>query len=118
MATDAKMGSILLELLTASNDISNRFLAPDINEIVSNENCAEMFDILVINALGHKCPIAESTIDSAMNFIIGKCHNEINTSDCDDHEKHRERQHCTLFYTQAGQSLKQHFDKWGLLHRC
>ena len=96
----------------------NMFMAPEIDEIVKNEECADMFDILIVNALGYKCPICESTIDSAMSFIIGKCHNEINTSNYDDNEKHHECQQCTEFYTQASNDLKRHFDSSGLLYKC
>ncbi|MBE6318919.1 MAG: hypothetical protein E7081_08110 [Bacteroidales bacterium] len=118
MAKNTGMGSVFVELLTKSNDMGNRFIAPEIDEIVKNDECAEMFDILVVNALGHKCPICESTIDTAIAFIIGRCHNEINESDYDDNEKLIERQQCTDFYNQAAQNLKQHFDESGLLHRC
>ncbi len=118
MAKEARMGSIFLEFLTQSNNMSNRFMAPDIDEIIKDEHCSEMFDILIINALGHKCPICESTIDSAMSFIIGKCHREINSSDYDDNEKSHECQNCSDFYTQAAQSIKHHFDLAGLLHHC
>ena len=118
MAKEARMGSIFLEFLTQSNDMSNRFIAPEIDEIVKNDEWAEMFDILVVNALGHKCPICESTIDTAMNFIIDKCHNEINLSECDDNEKHIERQQCTDFYNQAAQNLKNHFNSAGLQYKC
>lgn len=118
MAKDARMGSIFLEFLTQSNNMSNRFMAPEIDEIVKNDECAEMFDVLIINALGHKCPICESTIDTAMNYIIDKCHNEINSSNYDDTEKHNERQQCTDFYTQAADNIKQHFASTGLLYKC
>ncbi len=118
MAKEARMGSIFLEFLTQSNDMSNRFIAPEIDEIVKNDECAEMFDILVVNALGHKCPICESTIDTAISFIIGRCHNEINESDYDDDEKHIECQQCTDFYNQAAQNLKNHFNSAGLLYKC
>ena len=30
-------------------------MAPEIDEIVKNEECADMFDILIVNALGYKC---------------------------------------------------------------
>ena len=118
MAKEVRMGSIFLECLTKSNNMSNRFMAPEIDEIVKNEECADMFDILIVNALGYKCPICESTIDSAMSFIIGKCHNEINTSNYDDNEKHHECQQCTEFYTQASNDIKRYFDSSGLLYKC
>lgn len=118
MAKEARIGSIFLEFLTQSNSMSYRFIAPEIDEIVKNDECAEMFDILVINALGHKCPICESTIDSAMSFIINKCHKEIEASSYDDTEKSNECQQCTDFYTQAAHDIKQHFDKSGLLYKC
>lgn len=118
MAKNATMGSVFVEILTGSNDMNNRFMAPDIDEIVTNEHCSEMFDILVINAMGYKCPICESTIDSAMSFIINKCHKEIEASNYDDTEKNNECQQCINFYTQAAQNLKQHFASTGLLHKC
>lgn len=118
MAKEARIGSIFLEFLTKSNNMSNRFMAPEIDEIVKNEECAEMFDILVVNALGHKCPICESTIDTAMSFIIGKCHREIDASTYSDTQKLQERQQCTQFYTQAATSIKNHFASTGLLHKC
>ncbi len=118
MARNATMGSIFLEFLTQSNDMSNRFIATEIDEIVKNDECAEMFDILIINALGHKCPICESTIDSAIGYIISRCHNEINSSNYDDTQKHLERQQSTDFYNQAAQNLKNHFRSVGLLYHC
>lgn len=118
MTKEFRIGSIFLEFLTKSNNMSNRFMAPEIDEIVTNEECAEMFDILVVNALGHKCPICESTIDSAIGYIISRCHKEIEASNYEATEKHSERQQCTDFYTQAANSLKQHFATTGLLHKC
>ncbi len=118
MAKEARMGNIFLEFLTQSNDMKNRFMAPEIDEIVKNDECAEMFDILVINALGLKYPICESTIDTAISFIIGKCHKEINSSGYDDNEKTIERQQCSDFYNQAAKNLKSHFNSAGLLYKC
>lgn len=118
MAKNTTMGSILVEMLVGSNNMNNRFMAPDIDEIIKNEHCSEMFDILVINAMGYKCPICESTIDSAMKFIITKCHNEIESSTYDDDEKNDERLHCSAFYSQAANDIKQRFIKEGLLHKC
>ena len=118
MAKNATMGSVFVEMLTGSNDMNNRFMAPDIDEIVTDEHCSEMFDILIINALGYKCPICESTIDSAISFIISKCHKEIKSSNYDDYEKSSECLQCSAFYTQAAHDLKQHFMSIGLLHKC
>lgn len=118
MAKEARIGSMFLEFLTQSNNMNNRFMAPDIDEIVKNDECAEMFDILVINALGHKCPICESTIDTAIGYIINRCHKEIEASNYEDIEKLQERQQCTDFYSQAAKNLKQHFASTGLLHKC
>ena len=118
MAKNATMGSIFVEILSGSNNMNNRFMAPDINEIIKDEHCSEMFDIFVINAMGYKCPICESTIDSAINFIISKCHKEIDLSSYNDDEKNDERQQCSAFYNQAANDIKQHFIKEGLLHKC
>lgn len=118
MVKENRMGSIFLEFLTKSDNMNNRFMAPEIDEIVKNEECAEMFDILVVNALGHKCPICESTIDTAIGYIISRCHKEIEASNYNEHEKQHESQQCTDFYTQAAQNLKQHFATTGLLHKC
>lgn len=118
MAKNATMGSVFVEMLTGSNDMNNRFMAPDIDEIVTDVHCSEMFDILIINALGYKCPICESTIDSAISFIISKCHKEIKSSNYDDSEKSDECQQCSVFYIQAANDLKQHFLSLGLLNKC
>lgn len=118
MAKNATMGSVFVEMLSGSNNMNNRFMAPYIDEIIKDEHCSEMFDILVINALGHKCPICESTIDSAISYIISRCHKQIEESNYESAEKHQERQQCTDFYTQAAQNLKQHFATTGLLHKC
>ena len=118
MAKNVTMGSVFIEMLTGSNNMTNRFMAPDIDDIITDEHCSEMFDIFVINALGYKCPICESTIDSAINFIIDKCHNEIELSSYNDTEKIEERKQCSEFYSQAAQSIKHRFASAGLLHHC
>ena len=118
MSKTTTMGSVFVEFLTNSNKMSNRWMAPEIDEIINTKECAEMFDILLINALGEKCPICESTIDSAIEYILGRCHKEIEASDYDENEKLQEFRQCADFYTQAATSLKEHFATIGLLHKC
>ena len=116
MTKNSSMGSVLIDLLSSSNNTKDRFMAPVMNEIVSSVECAEMFDIIVINALGYKCPICESVIDSAMNFIISKCHHEINSSSDNETIKVVECENCNSFYSQLATEIKHRFASDGLLH--
>ncbi len=109
------IGSIFADILSSSNNDINAI--GGIIEIIASNDCAELFDILVINSLGYKCPINESTIDNAVKHIIERKCIEIDRSQYTQADKEYEKKQWSDFYIIAGSGIKQRFETSGLLRR-
>lgn len=106
------MGGILLEMISDNRDEEFK---GRIDDIVKNPDCAELFDVIVINAMGYDCPIGAATIDRAIGCIIGKRILEIEASKICDNDKIYEKHQWTDFLNLSGDSIKSRFRSRGLL---
>lgn len=109
------MGSIFIDLLSDAKDATSLLAKNQVNEIINTNACSELFDVLVINALGCRCPIAESSIDNAINYIITLKCNEIDNNAYNECDRIHEIQQWNDFYTLVGNNMKSRFRQSGLL---
>lgn len=109
------MGSIFIEMLSDRDDDVTKQAALNVDDVMKSDVCAELFDILVINALGYRCPINESTIDNAIEYILCKKCQEIDASSFSESARNYEKQQWSDFYILVGTGMKTRFKLSGLL---
>ncbi len=118
MRKTKSMGSIFVDLLSGSNDKTTQNAAMHVDDIIKDDVCAELFDVLVINALGYRCPINASTIDDAVRHIINRKFDEIDHSSFSEADRAYEKQQWSDFYIIVGDGMKNRFRNSGLLNEC
>lgn len=109
------MGSIFIEMLSSVQDETSLLAKDQVNDIINANACSELFDVLVINSLGCRCPISESSIDNAINYIITLKCNEIDNNAYNEGDRIYEIQQWNDFYTLVGNNMKSRFRQSGLL---
>lgn len=109
MKKTKSMGSIFVDMLSECSDEATKSVIEHVNDMVKSDVCAELFDLLVINALGYKCPITASTIDNAVDYIIGKKCSEIDASPFSEEDREYEKQQWCDFYLLVGSDMKKRF---------
>lgn len=118
MKKKKSIGSVFIELLSDRNDEITQQAALHVDDIVKSDVCAELFDILVINALGYKCPINETTIDNAVEYILSQKCKEIDASSFSETVRNYEKQQWSDFYILVGSGMKNRFKASGLLNEA
>ncbi len=85
---------IFLEVLSQNSN-------PDMQAVIARTKislkipeCAELFDIILINAMGYKSVIKKDTVNRAIDCVIDKNKLAIDKSSLDKTEKEQQKQNC------------------------
>lgn len=95
---------IFLEILSQNSNPDMQAAIAQIKITLKIPECAELFNITLINAIGYKCTIKKDTVGRAIDCLIDKNKLEIDKSDLNEAEKEQQKQNC--------ESLCLLFKKW------
>lgn len=85
---------IFLEVLSRNSDPDMRAAIAQIKITLKIPECAELFNIILINAIGYKSIIRKDIIDRAMDCAIDKNKLKIDRTDLNEIEKKQQKQNC------------------------
>lgn len=88
------LADIFLEVLSKNSDSETQDIVRQIKIILKIPECAEFFNVVLINAMGYKSNISKDTVDRAIDCVIDKNKLEIDRTDLNKNEKEQQKQNC------------------------
>lgn len=85
---------IFLEVLSQNSSPDMQAAIAQIKISLKIPECAELFNIILINTMGYKSIIKKNTIDRAIDCVIDKNKLAIDKSNLDETEKEQQKQNC------------------------
>lgn len=85
---------IFLDILSRNNNPDMQDVVTRIKMTLKISECAELFNVILINAIGKKSNISKDTVDRAIDFVINKNKLEIDRTDLNKNEKEQQKQNC------------------------
>lgn len=109
VSTSKTLGEVFLDVMEAHATEQMRDIIQVTRTYMAFPDYAELFSVLVINALGYTAQISENKFDNAMAFLIRQ--NELSIrriNGISDEEKQRRKQCMIEFITTCKEILKEH----------
>lgn len=85
---------IFLEVLSEKSNPDMQDAIARIKVTLKIPECAELFNVVLINALGYKSNISRNTVECAIDCVINKNKLEIDKTDQNEAEKERQKKNC------------------------
>lgn len=85
---------IFLEILSQNSDPDMQAVIAQIKITLKIPECAELFNIILINAMGYKSMIKKDTVDRAIDCVIDKNKLAIDRTNLNEAEKEQQKQNC------------------------
>lgn len=110
------LGDLFLDILEKNANDNTRQIIQQTRIFMTFPDYAELFNVLLINALGYYTQIEERKVDNAITFIIKQNELHIDSlSNISKEEKNSQIQMMTTFYLTGKELLKNQLSKYNIL---
>lgn len=110
------LGDLFLDILEKNANDNTRHFIQETRILMTNFDYAELFTVILINALGYYAQISESKVDNAITFMVKK--NELSIDaipDITTEEKYARKQIMNTFFCICKQQLKEYLRFYNVL---
>ena len=110
------LGDLFLDILEKNANDDTRHLIQETRILMTSPDYAELFTVMLINALGYYAQISESKVDNAIKFMIKKNELSIDTiPNITTEERNTRKQIMKTFLCICKQQLKEYLRYYNIL---
>jgi len=118
MQSNRVLSDLFLDIMEKNSNAQQRIYINNIRACLNMPACAELFNVMLVNALGVRTPVSENTVRSAVTALISCNKADIDkTPNISDVDKERRKNLMVVWMKQCEEALIASLHNQGLLEK-